>query len=78
MSGPREPDDTLSVAEQALRRQLELLRDDPPTPSSALSTRVVRAARWQRAVRRPLMTIGVLAGAVRDGVALLLVSRKRR
>jgi hypothetical protein len=43
-----------------------------------LVARIVHAARWQRAVRRPLVAVGALAGAVADGVRLLLGSRTRR
>jgi hypothetical protein len=41
-------------------------------------THIVRTARWQRAVRRPLLAFAALAAAIGDGVRLLLGSRASR
>ncbi len=78
MTGPEEPPDVLSPAERQLDEHLEMLRSDAPVPPAPLVARIVHAARWQRAIRRPLVAVGALAGAVADGVRLLLGSRTRR
>jgi hypothetical protein len=43
-----------------------------------LAPRVVRAARWQRAVRTPLQAAGRLAAALVDGVAFVVGGTRRR
>ena len=68
----------MSLAEDRLQEHLAVVRDDPPEPSTALTVRVVRAARWQRVVRGPLVLAAQLAAAVADGVSLLLGRRPRR
>jgi hypothetical protein len=68
--------DELTPAEQALQERLRELQADQATPSS-LTPRIVRAARWQRTLRRPLQAIGNIGGAVIDGVRLLLGGRTR-
>jgi hypothetical protein len=68
----------MTRAEERLDEHLALLRDEPPEPSTALTVRVVRKARWQRAVRGPLVLAANLAAAVADGVSLLLGRRPRR
>jgi hypothetical protein len=78
MNGPDEPPEPLSPAERRLDEHMELLRTDAPAPPAPLVARIVHAARWQRAIRRPLVAVGALAGAVLDGVRLLLGSRTRR
>jgi hypothetical protein len=35
---------------------------------------VVRTARWQRSIRRPLLAIAALSAAIGDGIRLLLRS----
>jgi hypothetical protein len=78
MNGPDEPPEVLSPAERRLHEHMELLRTEPPAPPAPLVARIVHAARWQRAIRRPLLAIGALAGAVADGVRLLFGPRTRR
>lgn len=78
MNGPPEPPEALSPAERRLREHLELLRTDLPTPPAPMVAKIVRAARWQRAVRQPLTAIGALAAAVGDGFRLLLGSQTPR
>lgn len=65
-----------SAVEQRLYEHLELLRATPVRPSTALAPRVVRAARWQRAVRAPLRVAGMIAAAFLDGVVGLFASRR--
>jgi len=78
MNGPDEAPEALSPAERRLHEHLELLRTEPLVAPAPLVARIVRAARWQRAIRRPLVAAGALAGAIVDGVRLLLGSRTRR
>lgn len=72
------PPDDLSPAERKLAEHLQVIRDAPVEPSRALAPRVVRTARWQRAVRRPLQAVGRLAAAVADGLAIAVGLRSRR
>ena len=78
MNGPEERPDELSPAERRLGEHMELLRTEPPVPPAPLVARIMHAARWQRAVRRPLVAIGALAGALIDGLRLLFRPRSRR
>lgn len=78
MNRPPDPPDERSPAEQRLNEHLQLLKTDLPQPSVALVRRIVRAARWQRAIRRPLLTIANFAGAIADGIRLLISSRTSR
>lgn len=71
-SSPSDP------AEARLDEHLGLLRAAPPEPSTALTVRVVRAARWQRVVRGPLLLAAQLAAAVVDGLGVLMGRRSRR
>jgi hypothetical protein len=65
------PADELTPAERRLTEHLELLRASPPTGGPQLVPRVIRGARWQRAVREPMVLVGMVASAVADGLALL-------
>lgn len=67
----------LTPAERSLAQHLELLRTEPPTAPGAMVTRIIRAVRWQRALRRPLIAIETFAGALRDGFRLFLAPRQR-
>jgi hypothetical protein len=78
MSAADEPPETLSPAERRLGDHLQLLRAQAPQPPTALVARILRGARWQRAVRRPLMTIAMLGAAVADGIRLLFGSPRNR
>jgi hypothetical protein len=70
---PREPPaDDLTPAELGLARHLALLREAPSTGGATLVARVVRAARWQEAVREPLALVGNVAGILADAVKLVL------
>lgn len=69
--------DELTPAEHALREQLQVLQDDRPTSSETLTPRIIRAARWQRSLRRPVLVIGSADGAIIDGIRLLLRSSER-
>ncbi len=65
------PADELSPAEQRLSEYLELLRADPPVPGPDLIAGIVRRARWQAAVRDPLVLVGTVATALGEGIRLL-------
>ena len=78
MSDPNEPAEDLSPAERALEHHLTLLRGDIPAPPASMDHQILRRARWQRTVRRPLLTVGHFAEAVRDGIRLLLAPPKPR
>ena len=66
------PAEHLSPAEQRLFQHLELLRASPPTAAPDLILRIVRRARWQRAIRGQLILVGAVASAIGDGLRLLL------
>jgi hypothetical protein len=69
MSGPSD----LSPAELRVRELLGQLRGAPPAapPGTDLARRVVRTARWQRALRSALAATGNVFGALGDGLAVL-------
>lgn len=76
---PAEHDsEELSPAEMRLSQHLVVLNDNPPRPAPVLTEIILRAARWQRAVRLPLSAIGALAATVGDGLRLLLGPRRGR
>jgi hypothetical protein len=66
------PADDLTPAELGLTRHLALLQDEPATGGAGLVARVIRAARWQEAVREPLTLVGNVAGILADAVRLVL------
>jgi hypothetical protein len=55
---------------------LESLRVHPPMPPPTLTARVVRRARWQRAVRPYLATAGGMIGAAGAAMEVLLEPRR--
>ena len=63
-------------AERALEERLEVVRALSPRADAGLAAAVVRVARWQRAVRAPLILGGLLARAAVEGLGLL-VGRRR-
>ncbi len=70
-SGARGP------AERRLDEHLELLRINQPTGPRSLAHRVIRTARWQRALREPIRMAALIAGAVIDGLRALTGGRRR-
>lgn len=62
----------LTAAERRLDQHLELLRASPPAATRELVPRVIRAVRWQRAIRDPLLLVGAVATAVVEAARLLL------
>ncbi len=64
--------DELTAAERGLHDHLQLLRQDAPRASAAMVSRVVRSARWQRAIRGPLLAIGALTATVGEALRLLI------
>jgi hypothetical protein len=71
------PADELSPAEQRLDEHLELLRANPPTAAPDLITRIVRTARWQAAVRDPLVLIGAVALSLGESIRLVFGAKER-
>ncbi len=72
MKGDHVNPEHASRAEERLSEHLAVLRSDPPRSEQALVPRVVRAARWQAALRGPLLAVGRLASALRSGFLGLL------
>lgn len=68
----------MSEADDRVSEYLRELREEPPAPATGLTRQVVRAARWQQAVRRPAKAVGALAAALGDGLTLVLGLRRRR
>ena len=73
MNADEDPTD-LTAAERRLDQHLELLRASPPAATRELVPRVIRAVRWQRAIRDPLLLVGAVAAAVGETARLLLES----
>lgn len=78
MTTPDNPSETPSPAERRLGEHLQLLRADAPTPPARMVPSIVRAVRWQRAIRRPLLAVGTLAATVGDAIRLLFRSPTSR
>ncbi len=66
-----------SPAERRLGEHLELVRVGGPEPGRSLVRRIVRTARWQRALRAPLLVAGMIAAAVVDGLRRLVAPAGR-
>ncbi len=64
--------DDLSPAEQRLSEHLELLRTTAPSAGPELAALIVRRARWQRAMRDPLLLVGAVAAAIGESLGLAL------
>ncbi len=78
MTASGEPPESLSPAERRLEEHLQLLRADAPSPPAPLVAQIVKTARWQRAVRHPLLAAGAVAAAVGDAIRLLLGTPSNR
>lgn len=61
----------LTPTERRLSEHLGLLRSSPPAAAPDLIARIVRRARWQMAIRDPLLFVGAVAAAFADGLSLL-------
>jgi hypothetical protein len=72
MIPPEDPGDELTPAERRLNEHLDILRQDVPRPAVQIVPRVIRSARWQRVIRRPLVAIGALAASIGTGLRLLI------
>ncbi len=71
MSEGENPAEDLSPAERRLAEHLGLLRGGPSDAESDLLSGVLRRARWQRAIRDPVVLMGAVAVAVGDSLTLL-------
>jgi hypothetical protein len=66
-----------SPAQERLDEHLELLRAEDPGPGRSLAPRIVRTARWQRALRAPVQVAAAVVGAVIDALSGLMGGRRR-
>ncbi len=64
------------AAEERLGTLLALLRADPPAAAADLPARIVRAARWQHALRGALRVGGWMTSAAADVVGLVAGRRR--
>lgn len=64
----------MSPAERQLARHLELLKA-VPDPPPFLTEHVVRTARWQRAVRSPLLTLAHFTSTAAEAIRVLFGGR---
>jgi hypothetical protein len=64
-------DDDLTPAELRLSEHLELLRASPPTAAPELIARIIQRARWQGAIRDPMVFTGVVVAAIGEALVLL-------
>lgn len=71
MSEVGNTDEDLTPAERRLSEHLELLRSDPPTAAPELIARILASARWQIAIRDPLIFVGAVSAALLEGLTLL-------
>ncbi len=71
-------DDTLTPAEQRVAELVAQLRGDRRDPPQRLTEQVMHTARWQRAVRGTLVTVGQLISALGAGLELLVDNRPGR
>ena len=71
MSAGPPPQEDPTAAERRLVQLLGVLRADPPVSAPDLPARVLRAARWQRSLRRGLELGGWMTSAASDAVGLL-------
>ena len=69
-------DDDLSPAEERLRSLLGGLQAQPAPGDGRLPARVANRARWQRPLRRTLVSIGTTADAIAGGMRSLLGRRR--
>jgi hypothetical protein len=72
MSEDDNPAEDLSPAEQRLSEHLELLRASPPSAAAEMVVRIVRRARWQAAIREPMVLVGTVAAAIAESLGMLL------
>jgi hypothetical protein len=77
MSDTEDPD-ARDPAQARVGQLLVSLRDQPVPTGRALVRTVLRRVRIQRAIAAPLRALGHLAGAVADGLRMLLNGRKSR
>ena len=72
MTGVDDPREDLTPEEQRLAALLLLLRSHEPRTAGPSPEGVVRVVRVQLVVKDAVQAVATLAGAVADGVALLL------
>jgi hypothetical protein len=70
--------ETLTPEELRVRDLLGELGSDGPPHGEALTRSIVRTARWQRPVRRALLTLGTAGGAIAAGAGSAFRAYRRR
>ena len=75
MSSEAEP---LTPAEARVRVLLAELREESVPDGERVTRAVVRTARWQRPVRRALLSFGTTAGALATGLGTAVRAHLRR
>jgi hypothetical protein len=70
--------DAETPAEARLVGYLDDLREDPPTPGTALVPSVLRSVRWQRAVRPYLTSVGRIFSSMAEGVRTIAARNRSR
>ena len=73
-----EPADDLTPAQRRVRTLLAPLREEHAPHGEELVTTVARTARWQRPVRRALLSLGHAAASVGVGIGALARGGRRR
>jgi hypothetical protein len=76
VSDEREPDEDLRDSERRLLGLLALLQTDGGQGDPALTGAVMRAVRWQAAVREAARTVGAFAGSAAESVTVLFGLRR--
>ena len=76
MSATGDDDEPLTRAEEGLRGQLVLLREDAPQAGTSLVPAVIQRAAWQRALRSPAHAVGRLFAALVAGLGLAVGLRR--
>lgn len=72
-----EPTEEVTPPERRLQEHLGVLRSEADPAPLAIDA-IVRRARWQRAVRAPLRTAGLIAAAMADALGVVLAGDGRR
>ena len=70
-------EDPLTPVEKRLQDLLAGFRAEPATADQGLPQRIGHSARWQRPLRRALLTVGTTADAMAGGLRSLVEGLRR-
>lgn len=70
-------EEPLTPAEQRLQSLLAGFKAQPAPADPELAQRIGRSARWQRSLRRALLSVGTTADAMAGGLRSLIGNRRR-